>query len=62
MSSTDERRVVFALDDSEHSKYALRWALDNIIQPSRDRILLVSVGLFPQKVSEFVSAALGQCE
>jgi len=39
------KKYLIPLDGSDHSKYSLLWALENLVDPTIDSILLLSVGL-----------------
>ncbi|CAG8462850.1 6002_t:CDS:2 [Paraglomus brasilianum] len=43
------KKVIVALDGSDHSMYALTWALNNIIDARSDTIMLLAVGIFNNK-------------
>ncbi|RKP06273.1 hypothetical protein THASP1DRAFT_31909 [Thamnocephalis sphaerospora] len=43
MTSSNKRAVIVALDGSPHASYALEWALQNVVDPKADRILLINV-------------------
>lgn len=57
---SERRKVVIALDSSKESKNALAWALDNLVQVDKDHLILLTVGVFADKWSDIVSAALGE--
>ncbi|GBC07651.1 hypothetical protein RclHR1_00760021 [Rhizophagus clarus] len=39
------KKYLISLDGSDHSKYSLLWALENLIDPNIDSVLLLSVGV-----------------
>ncbi|CAG8471439.1 2555_t:CDS:2 [Paraglomus occultum] len=49
--SLSMKKVIVALDGSDHSMYALTWAMDNIIDARSDIIMLLAVGIFNQESS-----------
>ncbi|TPX65387.1 hypothetical protein SpCBS45565_g05219 [Spizellomyces sp. 'palustris'] len=53
------RKIVIALDSSGHSKHALSWALDNLLDVDMDHIILLSVGIFHDRLGDIMAAALG---
>ncbi|KAJ3319945.1 hypothetical protein HDU76_000410 [Blyttiomyces sp. JEL0837] len=53
---TKPRNIVVALDSSSHSRFALSWALENVIRGG-DHMILVSVGVFPGTWGDFLSNA-----
>ncbi|KAI8820700.1 uncharacterized protein EV422DRAFT_59939 [Fimicolochytrium jonesii] len=40
---THQRIIAVALDQSEHSEYAFNWALENLINPQSDQVVLLNV-------------------
>uniref|UniRef100_A0A1D1YX24 Universal stress protein YxiE n=1 Tax=Anthurium amnicola TaxID=1678845 RepID=A0A1D1YX24_9ARAE len=51
------KKYLIPLDGSDHSKYSLSWALENLVDPNIDFVLLLSVGvLSPSTPSEYSAA------
>ncbi|CAI2171627.1 14133_t:CDS:2 [Funneliformis geosporum] len=40
-------KYLITLDGSDHSEYSLLWALENLVNPQNDILLLLSVGVLP---------------
>ncbi|CAG8574753.1 13562_t:CDS:2 [Acaulospora morrowiae] len=40
-----KKKYLIALDGSENAEYALSWSLENLINPSEDELLILSVGM-----------------
>ncbi|KAI9207300.1 uncharacterized protein BJ171DRAFT_494190 [Polychytrium aggregatum] len=60
LSMADKRRkILIALDDSESARYALAWSMENVIDSTRDHVVLLSVGIFHDRWNELFVAAMG---
>ncbi|KAJ3092140.1 hypothetical protein HK102_010420 [Quaeritorhiza haematococci] len=53
------RKIVIALDNSEHSKLALAWTLDNLLNTNTDHLYLLSVGIFTDRIGDLWAAVAG---
>ncbi|CAG8546249.1 1674_t:CDS:2 [Funneliformis mosseae] len=42
-----KKKYLITLDGSDHSEYSLLWALENLVDPQNDILLLLSVGVLP---------------